>query len=772
MSYNPKPTRVWSRVQHPCTFIVDGSYNSAFSPLTGRTTSLLEADYYNKLLYKGNILQYKKNTSNLTKSQRYSQICKGMWTNRTKSYATQTQTYTNPNTSNLKQVNFINVPTNGVTTYIPGPFNFNIPAPNGCPSNVIKEGGSLLCNTIVNPCTDEEIKTTTVLECYPTYCSDVPGPIIDLCWNSKLDTWYPRQNLTMPTSGDKWPEGYKGLVSAVRPYASVLSLLSLINTTATLNWSVVNNDCIPISSYNIYENGRLIANVPYPTNSFTYTNCDTNTYYITSISGTTESEPSNIITITSPPQQLEAPVLSLDSSMNNTATFSWTFVNNDCIPISSFNIYENGIVIANVPYPTNSATFTVCGGNSFSVTSVSGTTESQQSSPPIPINLPITPPVLTGVNNNNNTATLSWTINTPCNITQFNIFNASTGSQIGSVNYPTNTFIVLLIGGNNSFYVTATVSGGNTSGNSNTLTVYNPSSFVTNGSVSSSSGVYTVTFTQTTVTGSITFNNNSSPINVILVGGGGGAGGGGRVTSLFAIDGGGGGGGGETLSFTQTSYYNGTPYNVIIGGGGTGGSWDSNGIYTFPTFGSQSTIFSNIAHGGYAPEVFIAYGAEGGGIPTTTTPPPFTQNGGPYVTPPNTGGGTNGNSGTALGITNGTSYGGGSGGSGSFATGTFPPNYSLVAGGGGGGTGYPSIAVGQGGGGGNGGSAGVGGTNSGGAGAPSNGSNGQNATSYGGGGGGGSGAQSDDPPPNGNGGSGGNGGNGICVLTFSLTYPP
>ena len=215
MSYNPKPTRVWSRVQHPCTFTLDSSYNSVFSTLTGKTTSPFEADYYNKLLYKGNILQYKKNTSNLTKSQRYSQICKGMWTNRTKSYATQTQTYTNPNTSNLKQVNFTNVPVNGNITYIPGPFNFNIPAPNGCPSNTIKEGGGLLCNTVVNPCTDEVIETTTVLECYPTSCSDVPGPIIDLCWNSNLDTWYPRQNLTMNNSTDKWPEGYKGLVSAV-----------------------------------------------------------------------------------------------------------------------------------------------------------------------------------------------------------------------------------------------------------------------------------------------------------------------------------------------------------------------------------------------------------------------------------------------------------------------------------------------------------------------------------------------------------------------------
>lgn len=300
MSYNPKPTRVWSRVQHPCTFTLDISYNSVFDPLTGKTTSLLEADYYNKLLYKGNILQYKKNTSNLTKSQRYSQICKGMWTNRTKSYATQTQTYTNPNTSNLKQVNFINVPTNGITTYIPGPFNFNIPSPNGCPSNTIKEGGSLLCNTIVNPCNDEVIDVTKVLECYPTYCSDVPGPIIDLCWNPKLDTWYPRQNLTMNNSTDKWPEGYKGFVSAVKPATPVLTLVSSTATTVTLSWTVTNNDCIPISTYNIYKNNLFYESVIFNVDSIVITNLSSGSFsfYITSVSNTIESDKSNIITLT------------------------------------------------------------------------------------------------------------------------------------------------------------------------------------------------------------------------------------------------------------------------------------------------------------------------------------------------------------------------------------------------------------------------------------------------------------------------------------------
>jgi hypothetical protein len=295
MSYNPKPTRVWSRVQHPCTFTVDSSYSSVFDPLTGKTTTLLQAQYYNKLLYKGNILQYKKNSSTLTKSQKYSKICTGMWTNRTKSYATQTQTYTNPNTSNLQQVNFINVPSNGAKTNIPGPYNFNIQAPYGCPSDTIKEGGSLLCNTVVNPCTNEVLNVTKVLECYPTYFSDVPGPVQDLCWNSKLDTWYPRQNLTMPTSGDKFPENYKFLVSAVSPGAPYL-MIDVSGNIATLTWKIIFNECIPISSFNIYENGQIIANVPYPTTSYNVLlNCSINDFYVTSVSTTIESGPSNVV---------------------------------------------------------------------------------------------------------------------------------------------------------------------------------------------------------------------------------------------------------------------------------------------------------------------------------------------------------------------------------------------------------------------------------------------------------------------------------------------
>jgi len=333
MSYNPKPPRVWSRVQNRCTFVDNDSYNTVsndnvFVPLTGKTVSQFEADYQQQMFYKGNILQYKKNSSSLTKSQKYSQICKGAWINRTKSYATQTQTYTNPNLSNLQQVNFVNVPNpNGNTSFIPGPFNFNIPAPYGCTSNVIKEGGSLLCNTIVNPCTNEIVKTTnndgTV--CYPTYCSDVPGPIQDLCWNSKLSTWYPRENLTMNNSTDKWPEGYKGLVSAVSPIApdAPYLMIDVSGNIATLTWNIIFNVCIPISSFNIYENGKIIANVPFTTASYNVLlNCGNNFFYVTAITAAFESGPSNIVGFNNLPFTTTGTVsYTVDSNCNYTVTF-------------------------------------------------------------------------------------------------------------------------------------------------------------------------------------------------------------------------------------------------------------------------------------------------------------------------------------------------------------------------------------------------------------------------------------------------------------------
>ena len=200
--YNPNPPRAWSRVQNQCSYNLDPP-TAAFNPVTGQTYNFDDYQREKQMLLKGNILQYKKNSSTLTKKQRYSQIAKGLWTNRTKTWASQTQTSTNPNTASLQRVNYEIVP---LVDPITDPF--------GCTVNFLKVGGTLLGNTIVDPCTDEIIQRTRVAQCNSSSASDVPGPEVILCWDPRVQTWYPRQNLTMNNSGDKWPVNYKLFKSA------------------------------------------------------------------------------------------------------------------------------------------------------------------------------------------------------------------------------------------------------------------------------------------------------------------------------------------------------------------------------------------------------------------------------------------------------------------------------------------------------------------------------------------------------------------------------
>ena len=202
--YNPKPTRVWSRVQNSCSLNSSSPSSEVYVPLTKQVIPYAQALYEEKMIYKGNILQYKSNSSNITRKQKFSLIAQGKWTNRTKSWATQSSTYTNPNTSSLKRVNYIVVPTPS-----------NLPQPQPCPDEEFKDGGTLVCNTVVNPCTGQVIEKTSNQNCYLTSDSDVPGPIQPLCWNNKVQTWYPRQMYIMPTSGTKWPTNYKFFVSAI-----------------------------------------------------------------------------------------------------------------------------------------------------------------------------------------------------------------------------------------------------------------------------------------------------------------------------------------------------------------------------------------------------------------------------------------------------------------------------------------------------------------------------------------------------------------------------
>jgi hypothetical protein len=227
MSYNPIPPRVWSRVQNQCTYTdasgnSDINYNQIYIPLTKQTVTQAQATYEDKLIYKGNILQYKGNSSRLTKSQKYTQLATGRGPNRTNVFATQSQTYTNPNTTGLQRINYSTIPfpntVVGAPNNISGPFQYNVPNPNGCSGVSIQDGGTLICGTFANPCTGEIIKqcTKSATICNPASASDVPGSSI-LCWNTKVQTWFPKPRYVMNNSTDKWPVNYKGFVSAVDP---------------------------------------------------------------------------------------------------------------------------------------------------------------------------------------------------------------------------------------------------------------------------------------------------------------------------------------------------------------------------------------------------------------------------------------------------------------------------------------------------------------------------------------------------------------------------
>ena len=314
-NYNPQPPRVWSRVQSGCSTSNDSNNNNTISS---------EIDM--QMLLKGNILQYKKNSSNLTKNQRYSKIAKGQWTNRTKTWATQSQTYSNPNTSNLLRVNY---------SKIPVPSNAILPL--DCDANFIKDGGTLICNKVADPCTDVVIKTTQNPLCYSTTASDVPGQPMDLCWNDGTQTWYPRQNLTMNNSTSKWPEGYKGLVSAVSPGAPYL-MVDFSGNIANLSWKIIFDICLPVNSFNVYGNGQFIANVPYPTTSYNnilLIDCVT-TFYVTAVSGSNESGPSNYVNAYKQPTFLATG--SYTTSYNpSTEFYTITFFSSGTIQFSCSN---------------------------------------------------------------------------------------------------------------------------------------------------------------------------------------------------------------------------------------------------------------------------------------------------------------------------------------------------------------------------------------------------------------------------------------------------
>ena len=330
--YNPQPPRVWSRVQNNCSLTNtndDININTTVTiPYTNIVIPFQELGAKIAMINKGNVLQYKKNSSNLTKNQRYSLIAKGQWTNRTTTWASQsTRGYTNPNTQSLLRVGSTNVTLSGTETGLPVtcpkqliPINNMLPVnksgttnpivpppipPNPASSGnniplvpvpviepiVIQDFGNLLCGSRQNLCTGEIITPIKLDNCHPTTDSNVPGTIEDLCWNDGNPTWYPRQRYVMTNSTDKWPVNAT-LLSAVRPTTPILEI-TVNSGSATLSWYTLYN-CLPVTSYNIYQNGQFLTNVLTTTYNINIYNV-TDTFYVVALNDQIVSDASNIV---------------------------------------------------------------------------------------------------------------------------------------------------------------------------------------------------------------------------------------------------------------------------------------------------------------------------------------------------------------------------------------------------------------------------------------------------------------------------------------------
>jgi hypothetical protein len=333
-NYLPIPPRAWSRVETRCTFDTSVNDNSSsYDPFVFRRLAQLN---------KGNVLQYKINSSQLTKKQRYSQIAKGMWTNRTKTWATQSITYSNPNTTSLKRFGFIEYPRNDITPGSPanpaGPY---VPVgvlsdPFNCPNFTFKDGGSLICSAYENPCTGEVVERTFQQNYYPTSDSDVPGPIQYLYWDPRLQTWFPRQRLTMNNSTNKWPINYKLFKSAIQPNAPTLEIVSSTSNSVELSWTISNNTCYPVSSFAIFVNNSLFKTIVNSTNyTTTLTGLNSGPYdiYITAILSGNTSPPSNIVVYNN-----EVVVKSSLNADNKTYSDSVIDLSNQITDIASGNI--------------------------------------------------------------------------------------------------------------------------------------------------------------------------------------------------------------------------------------------------------------------------------------------------------------------------------------------------------------------------------------------------------------------------------------------------
>lgn len=528
--YLPRPPREWSRVQNSCSLIIDSSFNNntlVQVPYTGKIVPLSQLAFQLELINKGNILQYKKNSSNLTKNQYYSKLAKGQWTNRNTTWATQsTRGYTNPNTQSLKRVGAINITLDTTPT--------NLPVSCAPPIDVIQDFGVLLCNVQENICTGQVINKQRTDNCNLTSDSDVPGSIIELCWNDGIQTWYPKSRYVMTNSGNKWPVNAPLFSAIIITPPTITSVNNFQNTDIIIQWTQ-DYSCLPITSYTIYQNGTAIDTLEATIFTYTISNveCGTYNFYITSNSQRNSSQPSNTISINIPcipfititattPSHVP-----IQKTSSNGLFYYYEFVSNDTYTITinkPINKFEYLIVAKGGN-----------GGTGFSSASLNGRSGGG------------------GGSGGSINGYFSAGFNNTYTLTQSSNVTLSDLSQIAQA-----------IQGNNGTNGNASAAGTGGNGGSATLSKYNGTT--TNGS-NGSDGIFSNNTSITPAIGGNGANIINSTLNIgntiIDYGNGGNGGNNTNLNGFIGVKGGGGGGGAANNFINGIGANGGSSYSVI-----------------------------------------------------------------------------------------------------------------------------------------------------------------------------------------------------------------
>jgi hypothetical protein len=629
--YLPIPPRAWSRVQNSCSLTTNTENNGLVQvPYTNNLVPISLLGEKIAMLNKGNVLQYKANSSNLTQAQKYSKIAQGKWTNRNTTWATQsTRGYTNPNNTSLKRSgNVTNIAIDPITGAIIGPTTAPVTCPKpivpineGLPSNggggsteepeipppveptpaseafppiipdtpieptVIQDEGVLICSVQENVCTGETKSSLSQQLCNPTSDSDVPGTIQLLCWNDGTPTWYPRSRYIMTNSANKWPTNAT-LFSAVRPSPPIITSITSNLNIVTLTWSQ-SEICLPVSFFNIFQDGIIIQIVPGTifTTDIAVDNCNTYEYFIIAVTNGSNipSDPSNTVSITisyiAPPTNL-----SYITIASGTIQLNWT---PNCEAVS-YNIYQAGGFIGN----TSNTNFTVnnlinCNTYTFSVSSldINGIESTLVTINDVQPLWPNPPTNLSGsVSSSLTQITLTWNIPNP-NCSEpltYNLWWSTDGTNFTliSIPYGATSYIFTAIKDTKYYFYMESVNGVGISDVTPTINI-TTSLYVITGDINYTETInlnlYTLTFFVKDDGNdgifNILFNVNINNVTFTLVGGGGG----GRGSGYYDYTGseewlvGGVGGGGAASIESFTNILSSSSFDLLVGKGGQGG---------------------------------------------------------------------------------------------------------------------------------------------------------------------------------------------------------